>query len=81
MSRLVMTGTTTRRWADAGTTWFAISGVGPELASTRPSVRLRARRRVRLEIVTWEGWQLRVPRFTTVRVPPAPGRQPRPDLS
>jgi len=24
---------TTRRWTDAGTTWFAISGVGPELAA------------------------------------------------
>jgi hypothetical protein len=28
-----MTGMTTRRWTDAGTTWFAISGVGPELAT------------------------------------------------
>jgi len=27
-----MTGMTTRRWTDAGTTWFAISGVAPELA-------------------------------------------------
>ena len=24
---------TTRRWTDAGTTWFAVSGVGPELAA------------------------------------------------
>ena len=24
---------TTRRWTDDGTTWFAISGVGPELAA------------------------------------------------
>jgi hypothetical protein len=23
---------TTRRWTEAGTTWFAVSGVGPELA-------------------------------------------------
>jgi hypothetical protein len=28
-----MTGITARRWTDAGTTWFAISGVGPELAT------------------------------------------------
>ena len=27
-----------RRWTDAGTTWFAISGVGPELAE--PAERL-----------------------------------------
>ena len=28
-----MTAITTRRWTDDGTTWFAISGVGPELAA------------------------------------------------
>jgi hypothetical protein len=28
-----MTAMTTRRWTDVGTTWFAISGVGPELAA------------------------------------------------
>ncbi len=28
-----MTAMTTRRWTEAGTTWFAISGVGPELAA------------------------------------------------
>jgi hypothetical protein len=27
-----MTAITTRRWTEAGTTWFAVSGVGPELA-------------------------------------------------
>jgi len=33
-----MTGVTTRRWTDAGTTWFAISGVGPELAASAEHV-------------------------------------------
>lgn len=28
-----MTAMTTRRWTDGGTTWFAVSGVGPELAA------------------------------------------------
>lgn len=28
-----MTAIRTRRWTEAGTTWFAISGVGPELAA------------------------------------------------
>jgi hypothetical protein len=27
-----MTAVTTRRWTEAGTTWFAVGGVGPELA-------------------------------------------------
>ena len=33
-----MTDVTTRRWTDAGTTWFAISGVGPELAASAEHV-------------------------------------------
>jgi hypothetical protein len=28
-----MAAITTRRWTEAGTTWFAVSGVGPELAA------------------------------------------------
>lgn len=28
----VMSGITTRRWTESGTTWFAIGGIGPELA-------------------------------------------------
>jgi hypothetical protein len=37
-SRAVMTGVTLRRWTEAGTTWFAISGVAAELAG--PAERL-----------------------------------------
>jgi len=33
-----MTAVTTRRWTDAGTTWFAISGVAPELAAPAEGV-------------------------------------------
>lgn len=33
-----MTAVTTRRWTDADTTWFAVSGVGPELAAAAERV-------------------------------------------
>jgi hypothetical protein len=33
-----MTVMATRRWTDAGTTWFAVSGVGPELAASAERV-------------------------------------------
>jgi hypothetical protein len=33
-----MTAMTTRRWSDDGTTWFAISGVGPDLAAPAEDV-------------------------------------------
>jgi hypothetical protein len=33
-----MTAITTRRWTEAGTTWFAVGGVGPELAASAEQV-------------------------------------------
>jgi hypothetical protein len=33
-----MTAITTRRWTEAGTTWFAVGGVGPELAASAEGV-------------------------------------------
>jgi hypothetical protein len=33
-----MTAMTTRRWTDDGTTWFAVSGVGPELTAPAEQV-------------------------------------------
>jgi hypothetical protein len=61
-----MTGITARRWTDAGTTWFAISGVGPELAPKAGvdvpwPADFGPVAASRLETVTWESWQLRVP--------------------
>jgi hypothetical protein len=39
-----MAAMTTRRWTDDGTTWFAISGVGPELAAPAEHVLMDYRR-------------------------------------
>jgi hypothetical protein len=39
-----MTAITTRRWTDAGTTWFAVSGVGPELAAPAERVLMNYQR-------------------------------------